>query len=121
MLSLLSPGGVSFSGPDSEGSGAGRCAVVGNGQRTLLTSHGRLIDQSDVVLRLNQAPGGEPAEEYIGSKTTHRMINQQWTIAYGEDPPLPPLFDGSSVPRMVMIESLWNGPPHVIVGSSLID
>jgi len=59
----------------------GRCAIVGNSQRMLLRTDGAEIDAHDVVMRLNNAPtmGFEP---FVGSKTTHRLVNNQWTRTY---------------------------------------
>jgi len=48
------------------------CAVVGNGPvggRRI----GKIIDQHDAVLRLNDAPT-QGYEEFVGTKTTHRVI-----------------------------------------------
>ena len=59
-----------------------RCALVGNAQRMLLRESGREIDAHDVVLRLNNAPT-IGYERFVGSRTTHRLINNQWTREYG--------------------------------------
>ncbi|KAK3286050.1 hypothetical protein CYMTET_6378 [Cymbomonas tetramitiformis] len=62
------------------------CAVVGNAQRQLLMSEaGGEIDNMDAVLRVNQAPSGGNAHNFVGTKTTFRLINQQWTSSYRAD------------------------------------
>ncbi|KAK3254498.1 hypothetical protein CYMTET_36289 [Cymbomonas tetramitiformis] len=52
----------------------GRCALVGNSQRLLLTKRGEEIEAHDAVMRLNQAPI-EGFDQFVGNKTTYRMIN----------------------------------------------
>jgi heme oxygenase len=42
----------------------------------------RLCLSAQVVLRLNNAPS-VGFEKWVGSKTTHRLINNQWTREYG--------------------------------------
>ena len=61
---------------------------MGNAQRMLLRESGAEIDEHDVVLRLNNAPTIGFAK-WVGSKTTHRLINNQWTREYGLQEALP--------------------------------
>ena len=58
-----------------------RCALVGNSQRLLLHKFGEEINGYDAVMRLNQAPTGAFAD-WVGSKTTYRMINNFWANTY---------------------------------------
>lgn len=44
--------------------------------------YGEQIDAHDVVMRMNQAPV-KGYEAHVGSKTTHRLLNRLWTLAYG--------------------------------------
>ena len=46
---------------------------------------GELIDDHDIVMRLNQAPS-KRFEKYVGHKTTHRLLNAKWTQAYKSNP-----------------------------------
>jgi len=55
--------------------------AVWNGRRT---AYGALIDRHDAVLRLNQAPVGG-YEQWVGRKTTFRLLNNKWTTVYYED------------------------------------
>jgi len=59
-----------------------RCAVVGNAGHLSLTKYGKEIDAYDVVVRLNQAPT-KGYEERVGTKTTMRIMNRLWSVAYG--------------------------------------
>jgi hypothetical protein len=52
-----------------------RCALVGNSQQMLFSKRGEEINGYDVVMRLNQAPT-YGFEEFVGNKTTFRMINK---------------------------------------------
>lgn len=61
----------------------GRCAIVGNAQRALLSSDGVAIDHYEAVLRVNQAPAGEMASKFIGGKTTMRLLNQVGQLIAG--------------------------------------
>lgn len=61
----------------------GSCALVGNSQRQLLTKAGAEIDKHDTVFRINNAPT-LGYEEYVGKRTTHRIINNQWSGEYGQ-------------------------------------
>ena len=60
----------------------GSCALVGSsGSLRSGPRRGAAIDSHDVVVRLNQAPtwGYTP---WVGSKTTHRVLNRLWARAY---------------------------------------
>jgi hypothetical protein len=59
----------------------GRCAVVGNSGHLLRTAYGAEIDAHDVVMRINQAPT-HSYEKHVGRRTTHRLLNRLWTLAY---------------------------------------
>lgn len=59
-----------------------RCALVGNSQRNLLRESGEEIDSHDTVFRMNNGPT-LGFEKYVGTKTTHRIVNNLWTKAYG--------------------------------------
>jgi hypothetical protein len=56
--------------------------VVGNAGHLSLTKYGKEIDAYDVVVRLNQAPT-KGYEERVGTKTTMRIMNRLWSVAYG--------------------------------------
>jgi len=62
----------------------GRCAVVGNSGHLLRTTYGTQIDGHDVVMRINQAPTKE-YESFVGKRTTHRLLNRLWTLAYADN------------------------------------
>ena len=57
------------------------CALVGNARSMLTEERGDEIDSHEVVMRLNQAPTVN-FEKYVGSKTTHRLVNNKWGAAY---------------------------------------
>ena len=59
-----------------------KCALVGNSQRNLIHEYGDEIDGHDTVFRMNNGPT-LGFEKYVGSKTTHRVVNNLWTKAYG--------------------------------------
>ena len=59
-----------------------RCALVGNSQRNLIHEYGEEIDSHDTVFRMNNGPT-LGFEKYVGTKTTHRIVNNLWTKAYG--------------------------------------
>ena len=61
-----------------------RPLIVGNSQRLLLTEDGEEIDDHDVVMRLNNAPT-VGFERWVGSKTTHRVMNAIWSGRYYND------------------------------------
>eukprot|EP00854_Cymbomonas_tetramitiformis_P000889 gene889-1387_t len=54
----------------------GTCAVVANSGVLLNKTFGRQIDSRDAVFRVNRAPTSG-FEQYVGSKTTFDIINQQ--------------------------------------------
>lgn len=60
-----------------------RCAVVGNSGHLLGTAYGAEIDAHDVVMRINQAPTAT-YEKFVGKRTTHRLLNRLWTLAYAD-------------------------------------
>ena len=66
----------------ANGGAWGSCAVVGSGGSLWRSGLGKEIDAHDVVLRLNNAPT-IGYERFVGSRTTHRLINNQWTREYG--------------------------------------
>lgn len=57
------------------------CAIVGNGGGLKFSKYGQDIDGHDVVIRMNQAPT-IGYEEYVGSKTTIRLLNRLWSVNY---------------------------------------
>lgn len=59
-----------------------RCALVGNSQRSLIHEYGDEIDSHDTVFRMNNAPTNG-YEKFVGKRTTHRIINNQWASQYG--------------------------------------
>jgi len=61
----------------------GRCAVVGNSGSLLATRYGPAIDSHDVVVRMNIAPT-TGKEQFVGRKTTLRMINSKWVRLYSQ-------------------------------------
>ena len=54
------------------------CALVGNGGTARAAKFGQSIDKHDVVMRINQGPIAG-YEEYVGNKTTFRLLNKKWT------------------------------------------
>ena len=59
-----------------------RCALVGNSQRNLIHEYGEEIDSHDTVFRMNNGPTAG-FEKFVGSRTTHRIVNNQWAGLYG--------------------------------------
>lgn len=57
------------------------CAVVGASRNLLGARQGVLIDDHDVVIRVNRAPTAEFAVD-VGTKTTHHVM---WPTNFGED------------------------------------
>ena len=51
-----------------------KCAIVGNSGALLNSSHGKLIDSHDYVIRFNLAPT-EGYENHVGTKTSLRIVN----------------------------------------------
>ncbi len=51
------------------------CAVVGSSSNLVGVGYGKLIDQFDVVFRINQAPAGSQYLEDVGAKTTIRFLS----------------------------------------------
>ena len=60
----------------------GSCAVVGNSGLSLFNENqGEAIDKHDVVIRFNDgATAG--FEKYVGTKTTYRFVNNNWSRVY---------------------------------------
>mmetsp|Transcript_24734 Transcript_24734/g.68868 ORF Transcript_24734/g.68868 Transcript_24734/m.68868 type:complete len:456 (+) Transcript_24734:229-1596(+) len=56
---------------------APRCALVGSDRSLRLSSWGQHIDGFDVVMRMNGAPT-EGFERHVGSRTTHRFVNNAY-------------------------------------------
>eukprot|EP00873_Tetraselmis_striata_P044932 jgi/Tetstr1/465196/TSEL_009903.t1 len=61
------------------------CAIVGNSGVARLTAYGADIDAHDAVFRMNQAPGSNGCQLYVGGRTTVRMVNARWLhkLAHG--------------------------------------
>eukprot|EP00241_Pyramimonas_parkeae_P007084 CAMPEP_0114242252 /NCGR_PEP_ID=MMETSP0058-20121206/10064_1 /TAXON_ID=36894 /ORGANISM="Pyramimonas parkeae, CCMP726" /LENGTH=311 /DNA_ID=CAMNT_0001354827 /DNA_START=689 /DNA_END=1624 /DNA_ORIENTATION=+ len=59
----------------------GKCALVGNSGSLTRTKYGRAIDAHDVVARMNQGPT-KNYEALVGARTTHRMLNNVYSIRY---------------------------------------
>lgn len=63
----------------------GKCAVVSSSGVMAMHSHGKSIDESDYVVRFNQAPV-DGFEEYVGSKEGLRIVNEKVVHEYvGDD------------------------------------
>mmetsp|Transcript_29871 Transcript_29871/g.76628 ORF Transcript_29871/g.76628 Transcript_29871/m.76628 type:complete len:508 (-) Transcript_29871:512-2035(-) len=58
-----------------------RCAIVGNSGIMLQQHAGLLIDKYNAVMRYNNAPTRD-FEQYVGSRTTFRAINNKWTRSF---------------------------------------
>eukprot|EP00873_Tetraselmis_striata_P020662 jgi/Tetstr1/440926/TSEL_029196.t2 len=66
------------------------CAVVGNAGVLKLFKHGPMIDQHDLVIRINQGPDGGPHgkpssrrfAKQVGTRTDVRILNRKWTELY---------------------------------------
>ena len=56
----------------------GTCAVVGNSGMLRQVRWGSAIDAHDAVFRFNDGPTAT-FEEFSGSRTTYRLINNKWT------------------------------------------
>ena len=56
----------------------GTCAVVGNSGMLRQVRWGAAIDAHDAVFRFNDGPTAT-FEEFSGSRTTYRLINNKWT------------------------------------------
>ena len=73
------------------------CALVGNSGHLLKMDYGKQIDANDVVVRINQAPT-KGYEKYVGKKTTHRLLNRLWTIAYHDGSGINKIYRGGGWP-----------------------
>lgn len=58
-----------------------KCAVVGNSGTLLDSSYGGIIDNHDIIFRMNQAPV-KGYELYVGRKSTFRILNSLWSHRY---------------------------------------
>jgi hypothetical protein len=59
--------------------------------------YGKQIDANDVVVRINQAPT-KGYEKFVGKKTTHRLLNRLWTIAYHDGSGINKIYRGGGWP-----------------------
>ena len=55
------------------------CSIVGNSGCLLEQKSGKIIDQNNAVIRFNSAVT-EGYEEFVGSKTTHRVLNCHYIL-----------------------------------------
>lgn len=53
-----------------------KCALIGNASNIKQNEYGNIIDKFENVIRLNVGPT-KNYENYVGSRTTHRIISQQ--------------------------------------------
>ena len=53
--------------------------------------------RNDVVVRINQAPT-KGYEKFVGKKTTHRLLNRLWTIAYHDGSGINKIYRGGGWP-----------------------
>ena len=88
-----------------------KCAIIGNSGHLLKSKWGAEIDKNDVVMRINQAPT-KGYEKYVGKRTTHRLLNRLWTLAYGESKELSNIYRRPDV-RAVQVEHIRLTPPRV--------
>ena len=58
-----------------------KCAVVGNSGTLLDSQYGGIIDNHDIIFRMNQAPV-KGYELYVGRKSTFRILNSLWSHRY---------------------------------------
>ncbi|KAK3257682.1 hypothetical protein CYMTET_33243, partial [Cymbomonas tetramitiformis] len=61
-----------------------RCAVVGGSGLLLKSRYGDSINRHDVVVRINQSPATREYHQYVGSKTTFRVVSQKWAATYAK-------------------------------------
>ena len=73
------------------------CALVGNSGHLLKMEYGQQIDQSEIVVRINQAPT-KGYEKFVGKRTTHRLLNRLWTIAYHDGSGINKIYRGGGWP-----------------------
>ena len=73
------------------------CALVGNSGHLLKMDYGKQIDANDIVVRINQAPT-KGYEKYVGKRTTHRLLNRLWTIAYHDGSGINKIYRGGGWP-----------------------
>ena len=58
-----------------------KCAVIGNSGTLLDSSYGGIIDNHDIIFRMNQAPV-KGYELYVGRRSTFRILNSLWSHRY---------------------------------------
>ena len=74
------------------------CALVGNSGHLLKMDYGnKSTEKFDVVVRINQAPT-KGYEKFVGKKTTHRLLNRLWTIAYHDGSGINKIYRGGGWP-----------------------
>ena len=61
------------------------CAVVGNSGYMKMAKFGKAINTHNLVLRLNQSPTKPTFSEFVGTKTSIRLINSMWSNRYASD------------------------------------
>ncbi len=80
------------------------CAVVGSSSNLKGMGYGKLIDQFDVVFRINQAPAGGQYSSDAGSKTTIRIISPKAPAQVANE------FDPRSIDKFIILRKRRNYP-----------